>query len=371
MTGVSDPQPVPGAARGVYRWRLTYGRNHRTSFVGTKTQAKAERAEWVAAIIAGKIRTAPGTVGQALADYATHTPMAPKTAVETERMIRLHLAPIAAVKLSELTPSAIEALYRRLLDGTVNMSQGGDVRATPLSPATVRRTHGVLHAALERAVKLDMINSNPASRVRPPSGARGITPQVDTDDVLRLIAAARQHSPMLGCYVLLSAATGMRRGEVTALQWADVDLDAGTLHVRRSITKAKGELHVKAPKSGKARTVPLSPMAVDALREWRRTSARVAGWVFPAPDGVSPWGPFAASSAWRDLCEREGVSMRLHDLRHHMATLSLRAGLSAVEVANMLGHSSPHVTMSVYAHVLSPRAPMALDDAITAAKAKG
>lgn len=356
MTGVSDPQPVPGAARGVYRWRLTYGRNHRTTYVGTKTQAKAERAEWVAAIIAGKIRTAPGTVGQALADYATHTPMAPKTAVETERMIRLHLAPIAAVRLSELTPAAIESLYRTLLER--------------LSPATVRRSHGVLHAAFERAVRLDQINSNPASRVQPPSGARGITPQVDTDDVLRLIAAARQHSPMLGTYVLLSAATGMRRGEVTALQWADVDLDAGTLHVRRSITKAKGETHTKAPKSGKARTVPLSPMAVDALREWRRTSARVAGWVFPAPDGVSPWGPFAASSAWRDLCEREGVSMRLHDLRHHMATLSLRAGLSAVEVANMLGHSSPHVTMSVYAHVLSPRAPMALDDAMAAAQAK-
>jgi integrase len=355
MTGNLEDLGQPrGAARGVRRWRLRY-RGQRRTLTGTRTEAKAALAQFAAEVEQGRIRTADGTVGACLADYLAHTEMAPKTAVETERIIRLHLAPIVAVRLSKLTPSAIEALYRDL----------GQTRAA----ATVRRTHAVLHAALERAVRLDLINTNPASRVQPPSGRRSIDIDVDTDSVLAILKAA-EPDRRLHTYLTLAAATGCRRGELCALRWRDVDLAAGRLTVRTALSHAGRAVVEKAPKSGKERTVMLPPSAVDALKVWRKDSGRVAGWVFPATvDGLEPWSPVAVTSAFRHLCRRARIDgVRLHDVRHWSASANLRAGMSVAEVAQMLGHSSPAVTLSVYSHAIDQRTPMALDTALQNAK---
>lgn len=358
-TGIFEIGPAKSdPRRGVKRWRLTYGRGHRKNFIGTKSEAVAERTRWVASILEGKIRLADGTVGQALNDYLQHADMQPKTRVETERIIRLHLAPLAPVKLSKLAPATIEALYRELGQG--------------LAAATVRRTHAVLRAALERAVRLDLISSNPAARVQPPSGKRSITIDVDTSIIAALVDAAKDN-PRLYTFIVVAASTGCRRGELCARRWADIDLERGTMLVHSALSIVGKEIVEKTTKSGAARTVMLPPLAVEALRAWRRQTMTVAGWVFPATaDGLSPWSPRGASDAWEYLCRKHGEHVRLHDLRHWAASANLRAGMSVAEVAAMLGHSSPHVTMSIYAHVVGSARPfMALDDALGRGSAAG
>lgn len=247
--------------------------------------------------------------------------------------------------------------------------------ARPLSPATVRRTHGVLHAALERAVRLDLIQANPAARVRLPTQAKQ-APAVDTASVLRLLDASKR-SPILHAFVICAAATGCRRGELAALRWGDVDLAAGRVRVARALSYlGAGGLVEKPPKSGKARTVALEPAAVEVLRTWRQTQRDVGapipldgGWVF-SHDGVEPWGPIAAETAWRRLCRTEGVHLRLHALRHWRASAGLEAGESVAEVAATLGHSSPHVTLSTYSHVLTSTGRSVLGDAMRGARTR-
>lgn len=157
--------------------------------------------------------------------------------------------------------------------------------------------------------------------------------------------------------------TGLRRGELLALRWQNIDLEKGMLYVTQTLTVTQQQgLIFKTPKTGKSRrSVTLPPSAVEALREHRRrqTEERLRlgpVWqdhdlVFPGPDG-RPWHPDTFTSSFRDLCARAGVQARLHDLRHTHATQLLKAGVHAKIVTERLGHSSIGITLDTYSHVL-------------------
>jgi integrase len=161
--------------------------------------------------------------------------------------------------------------------------------------------------------------------------------------------------------VLLAATTGMRRGEVLGLRWSVLHGDKA--RVTTSLQRAAGSLVFVAPKTDRARrTISLPPLAIEALKRWRREQAERrlfleeawhdSGVVVDRGDG-RPLDPAEFSHAFALLCERVGLAgVRLHDLRHAFATSLLVAGVHPKVVSEALGHASTAFTMDVYSHVL-------------------
>jgi integrase len=201
-----------------------------------------------------------------------------------------------------------------------------------LSPASVRLIPGVLSGALKQAVRWQLITTNPANATkRPKQSQREIKP-LSTAEAKRLLAAAEgdRHE---GLYVL-ALSTGARIGELLGLRWSDLDFDAGTLRIERTRSAAKTGPTFGSPKGGRARTVHLTPMAVESLRSHRtrQSAERLAAVVWEDADLIFPTrtGGVVRPSTLTDdhfkpLLERAGLprSVRFHDLRHTCATLLL------------------------------------------------
>lgn len=162
----------------------------------------------------------------------------------------------------------------------------------------------------------------------------------------------------------VGVAVGLRRGELLALRWQDVDLAQRTLRVSQTIQRVAGRgLVVGPPKSKRSRrTIPLPESCVSALKRYRAAQAGerlTAGeaWVYSGlvvttghGTGIEPWNMNRAFTA---LCERAGVrTIRFHDMRHTCASLLLAQHVPARVVMEILGHSQISVTMDIYAHVM-------------------
>jgi len=173
----------------------------------------------------------------------------------------------------------------------------------------------------------------------------------------RLLEIAREREPRLYGVFLALFHTGMRRGEALGLRWEDVDWRRRELIVRRAVVLRRPG----APKSGKARRVPMSPDLEALLREkWgkvRRLDDAPRGWIFPSAAGT-PIEPTTLRRAWGRVLARaaEGRrpvrALKLHCARHTWATLALEAGRSVRWVADVLGHADPSFTLRVYAHAV-------------------
>ncbi len=175
--------------------------------------------------------------------------------------------------------------------------------------------------------------------------------------VLRAAEGTSLHMPLL-----LAVGTGMRKGELLALRWPDVDLEAGTLTVNQTLQAAFGELHFKEPKTAKSRRrITLPALVVDALRahhaeQAKKTLAREPGFVesdlvLPAPSG-GPWWPSNFDRIWRRFKTKQKLAIRFHDLRHTHATQLLKAGVHPKVVSERLGHASIGITLDTYSHVM-------------------
>jgi integrase len=182
-----------------------------------------------------------------------------------------------------------------------------------------------------------------------------------------VIEAAERRDPRLARLLMLAALTGMRRGELCALRWSDVDLDTGTINVIRSVVVVPHGLAEKTTKTGRGRIVALDPVGVALLSQHRgRTErwVREAGaqlssdaCVFsPFVEGTTPFRPDNVTSFFMRVRNEVGApTVRLHDLRHFTATQLIGAGIDVRTVAGRLGHSDPSVTLRVYSHALEER----------------
>ncbi|MBO0824799.1 MAG: site-specific integrase [Actinobacteria bacterium] len=222
-------------------------------------------------------------------------------------------------------------------------------------------------------MKDGLLLRNPCDAAEPPSAREARAPEMTCWSAAQLsafMAWAREHSDHHGLWHVL-AHTGARRGEMLALRWKDIDLDAATVSIRRSagVVRTAGEsagVVEGDTKSGKPRVVDLDPGTVAVLRAHRKARGGVALQL--ARDDALVFGTiedtyrnpehtsrsFAADVARcrKDLGEDALPVIRLHDLRHTHATLLLLAGVPVHVVSERLGHASAVVTMTVYAHVL-------------------
>ncbi len=261
---------------------------------------------------------------------------------------------LGKVRLNRLTPQNLDALY-------------GAMKEAGKSPKTIRNHHAIISTALHQAVRWGWVRTNVAERAKPPrlSHTRVSVPPLEV--VRTVIDAAERRDPRLAPLLMLAALTGMRRGELCALRWSDVDLDSGNVLVARSVVVVPNGLVEKSTKTGRDRSVALDPVGVALLAQhsvrmsqWaREAGAEMApnAFVFsPFVEATTPFRPDNVTSFFIRVRNEVGASnVRLHDLRHFTATQLIGAGVDVRTVAGRLGHSDPSVTLRVYSHALEAR----------------
>jgi integrase len=291
-----------------------------------------------------------------LSDYAK-TNVSGKTYERYEGIVRDHLKPaLGAHLLTKLQPLHVQAHYSAALkDGRKDGRDGG------LSAQTVVHHHRVLREALHRAVRWGLVARNVADAVEPPRPEKVEIKAIDEAQTVWLIEASER--TRLYIPILLAVTTGMRRGEILALRWQDVELNHGFLTVRRSLQQTKaGGLKFKQTKGRRPRPISIPQLLTDALagHQVKQTAHKVAlgaGYqdhdlVCCVEDG-SIWKPSAFTSAYRDLLRRRKIrNIRFHDLRHSHASQLLRAGVNPKVISERLGHSKVAFTLDVYSHLL-------------------
>ena len=213
------------------------------------------------------------TVGAYLARWllATKGTVRQRTWERHEQVVRLHLGPtLGGVRLDRLGALQVQALYGRKLE------EG-------LSPRTVEIVHATLHKALKQAVRWALVPRNAAEGATPPRPVgKEVTP-LSRDQARALLDAARGDA--LEAFWVLAVTTGMRNGELLGLQWRDIDLDARTLRVRRSVFNGA----ISPPKTAAGnRTIRLSAMAADALERHRKAAPEEGTWEWVFPP-VAQW----------------------------------------------------------------------------------
>jgi integrase len=271
------------------------------------------------------------------------------------RILKLHVLPrLGALSLTELTPRMITLMYVDLLE---NGHRNG--RAPGLSPKTVGNVHIVLHKLLADAVDDDLLVVNPADRAKRPRPGRVSGPELrfwEPAELARFLEHVRG-APFEALWHL-AAMTGMRRGELLGLLWADIDFGRARLAVPRSLVSVAYKLVETTPKNHQSRVVDLDAGTVAGLEQHRERQLARDGIdhkhdrVFTREDG-SPLHPDFVSQSFERTIRAAGLRrIRLHDLRHTHATLALRAGVPTKIVSERLGHATPEFTMRLYQHAL-------------------
>ena len=363
--------------RGAHSWRLKFEAGERdpttgkrqTRYVtvrGTKKQAQAELVRLLSEVETGGTLFEPAALTVAdyltrwLAEHARHRVSA-KTFERYSEIVRKHLIPaLGTHRLTKLSPIHLQAYYSdALTNGRIRLRRSG-IKETmpPLAARTVKHHHRVLSEALRQAVRLRLLRRNPCEDIDPPKPARTEMKIIDQAQSAHLLKAVEGKALYLP--VMLAIATGMRRGEILALQWGDLNRNA--LQIRRTLEETMSGLSFKEPKSERSRrSIVLPAFAAEALRRHRRQQAEdlLRFGIRQTPETLvccraegQPFSPRAISKAFAELSRRLGLGIRFHDLRHsHMSHL-LAAGVHPKVASERAGHSSISITMDIYSHLI-------------------
>jgi integrase len=276
---------------------------------------------------------------------------------QVEQTVRPRLGKVV---LTRLTPKHLDDLY-------------GQMKDAGLSPKTIRNHHAIISSALHQGVRWEWVRENVAEKAKPPRVSQRRIKAPSVDAVRSVIEAAEVRDARLAPLLMLAALTGMRRGELCALRWTDVDLERGELDVSRSVVVVPGGLAVKTTKTDKFRIVALDAVGVALLaghrvkvEEWARQAEVTViadAYVFShAVDCSKPFRPDNVTGFFTRVRDSLGLhEVRLHDLRHFTATQLIGAGVDVRTVAGRLGHSDPSITLRVYSHALEERDRAAAD----------
>jgi integrase len=256
---------------------------------------------------------------------------------------------------SLVSAGELDALYARLdRDG--------------LGASGIRAWHALISGALSAGVRWGELDRNPAKSATPPAEPRSSGKAPEPELARRYLDAVERAEPTLGALLRVAGLTGARRGELCALRWSDIDVEAGTLSIARSLSSSKGTRGAEGPtKNRRKRTIPLSPDALAELvaHRARRESLclaaevelRSAGFVFGPddfPHGAKPFRPDFVSKKSLSIARDAGLpadACHPHGLRHYFATQALSQGASVPDMAHYLGHD-PRVLVTTYAHAV-------------------
>jgi integrase len=330
------------------------------SVKGTKKDAEKRLAELLHQLDTGTfMKPCKTTVGEFLERWLKEyvwPNLSPRTAEGYQYIVHKHLTPsFGNMLLVQLKPEHLQRYYSEKLQRGRCDGNGG------LSSCSIRHHHMALHMALATAVRWGLLTRNAADAVSPPRIQHRDMHICDEDDIRRFLEAAKA-TPYYAIYYL-AFFTGMRRSEILALRWSDVDLTLGQIYVCRSLHHLRNrQIVFREPKTSRGRrTIALPPSATLMLREHRdrQDSERLLlgilqsnnELVFCQPDG-KPLLPNPITHAWVKLARRLGMhGLRLHDARHTHASLMLKQGIHPKIVQERLGHSSVQITLDTYSHV--------------------
>jgi integrase len=351
--------------QGVWELRVSTGKDPVTGKYGmaSKTFHGNARAADTAlrVLISDQVPRTDGTgatFGQLLDQWleeCDRLDLSPTTMRTYRAQIKQTICPrLGRVPLSGLTAKHLDELY-------------GAMKAAGKSTKTIRNHHAIISAALHQAARWGWVRTNVAEMAKPPRVPRSQVHAPSVEVVRQVIETAADRDPRLAPLLMLAALTGMRRGELCALRWTDIDLELGIVRVSRSVVVVPGGLAEKTTKSDRARKVARDPIGIALLTEYR---AEAEGWAeaagaklpkdafvsSPFVEATTPFRPDNVTSFFIRVRDAVGApDVRLHDLRHFTATQLIGAGVDVKTVAERLGHSDPSLTLRVYSHVIEER----------------
>ena len=361
ITIENEIDPVSGKRRRQYK-----------TVHGTKKQAEAIMKRMIQDIESGGI-AAPSTMtvedwmSEWLKNFCPN--IAQTTREGYQEKIDHYIVPVLGkIQLKDLKTESIQHWVNGL-------SQRG------LTAKTVRNAFNILNPALKKAVVLRKIPHNPSEGVELPKLVRPDVTIYDTALCKQALEAAKGTDMYL--IVLLEVMTGLRRGELVALKWSHIDLDAGVIHICENTVRVNGGTITKQPKSKAGyRDITIGAEMVEELRRAKEEydKARAAygagfhnhGYVIHLENG-KPFEPDSITHKWRDFAKRNGLPhIKFHGLRHSNATALIQAGVSPKVVQQRLGHADVNITLNTYTHVtkaMDQDAASKLDDIVFAASA--
>jgi integrase len=358
-------------ADGRWQARVTLEAGKRKAFYG---KTRVEAAAKLNAALRDRDRGLPvgmderQTTGQYLQTWleSTRGQIEPSSWRRYGDYVRVHLAPgLGKVALAKLSAQQVQAFYGR------KQEEG-------LSGTTVHCIHGMLHRALEDALRMGLVQRNVTETVRAPRRSTKEMHSLTEEQAQRFLAAAadaaNKGDRFYALYVL-ALTTGMREGELLGLRWSDIDFGGKKLQIRMAVQEAAKGFILAEPKTDYSRrTIGLSPTPLEALHAHRakQNEERLAlgeAWsgtldlVFPNVIGGLMIPDNLAKRGFKKLLRRAGLDegTHFHCLRHTAATILISRGLSPKLVSQMLGHSDISITLRVYAHVTPHEQQAAMD----------
>jgi integrase len=319
---------------------------------GTYKDAQRELTRLLNAADEGNL---PDPSNSTLADYLSSWldglhGLSPKTLERYRELSERQIIPhLGATKLQRLKPEHVQQWH-------------GSLIASGLSARTVGHAHRVLRLVLQCAVKNRTVPRNVASIHSPPKVETGEVEILSADQIADVLAKLDGHA--LYPIVALALATGMRRGELLGLQWGDIDLDAATLRVERSVEETKAGLRVKPPKTKRGRrSITLPAEAVSMLRAHKIEALEIrlalsmgnitpSTLVFGTVEGELIRPRNLTKAWWRARSALELPPVSFHAFRHSHASMLIRAGVDVLTVSRRLGHTQASTTLDVYGHLL-------------------
>lgn len=325
----------------------------------TKQEAVRKKNEILREVERGTLATGPQRkLGEYLVDWIENVhkdKLRISTYVKYRKLIQYIVPELGGVWLQKLTPEQVRQFYTK-------MGKEGGAQEQGLSTKTVHEIHGVLHLALENAVRWGYVSRNVCDLVDPPSIVSREPTPLTLEQAQAFLKSVREHR----LEVLLSVAvvTGMRRGELVALRWSNIDFERGTLLVLHTVDYIPKYGYVETEPKTKAgkRSIRLPSFLVGMLKEHRtgileRQLKVGQAWenrdlVFPDLHG-GYFNPGYLDKLFKKLlCESGVPHMHLHDLRHSAATILLAMGVNIKVIQELLGHSDIAITLRVYGHLL-------------------
>jgi integrase len=355
--------------RGSRSWELKYDidradgqrQTRYKSFKGTRREAQAELAKLLASVADGAhVEPSKLTIAEYLRTrlerWRSMGTVSAKPAERYQQLIENQIAPFIGTKLlQKLTAEEVEAWHAKLLTAGRHDGTGG------IATRTVRDAHRLLAKALREAQQHGLVLRNVCAIQRPPKvvsqGMQILTPE----QVAGFAALLDGHE--FAAVAVTALFTGMRRGELLGLDWGNVDLDAKLIKVCKSLEETDEEgLQLKPPKTKAGiRDITLPDIVIETLQAHRKRllERRLQlglgklgedDLVFPDWEGSPQW-PDRFSARWSELSQKLKLGVSFHELRHTHASQLIDAGVDVVTISKRLGHASPTITLSTYAHL--------------------